>query len=213
MATCSAVATKCTDILIDPVMKELPYLCYSKNYAVDFEEEREKLKAAVGNVNMKIKEAQKRNETQIDPIVEQWIQNANKIMQQETTPKKWFSRSALAKKLERMTQEILSMMEIAKNFSQVAHAAERPGMEFYSQEFMHFKSRDEKFQQLRKELKDGSKYRIGLQAMGGSGKTTMAKAVGKELESSKALIKLSSLKCPTLLMKRRFEMKLKRNWI
>ncbi|KAI9103522.1 hypothetical protein K1719_023145 [Acacia pycnantha] len=145
---------------------------------------------------MKIKEAQKRNETQIDPIVEQWVQKANKLIQQETTPKKWFSPYSLAKKWERMAQEIPTMMEKAENFSHVAHAAERPGMEFYSQEFMHFKSRNSVFEQLMEELKDGNKYRIGLQAMGGSGKTTMAKAVGKELENSEAFDKVIFIEVP-----------------
>ncbi|KAK4254256.1 hypothetical protein QN277_009660 [Acacia crassicarpa] len=191
-----AVATKCSDILIDKVMKELPYMCCYNIYVADFEEEKEKLKAAVGGVNMKIEEARKRNETQIDPIVEQWVKKANKLIQQETTPKKWFSRYSLAKKWEMMTQEIPTMMEKAENFSHVAHAAERPGMEFYSQEFMHFKSRNSVFEQLMEDLKDGNTYRIGLQAMGGSGKTTMAKAVGKELENSQAFDKVIFIEVP-----------------
>ncbi|KAI9071363.1 hypothetical protein K1719_046675 [Acacia pycnantha] len=196
MAASNAVATKCTDMLIDKVMKELPYLCCYKSYAAGFEEEKEKLKAAVGGVNMKIKEAQKRNETQIDPTVEQWVQKANKRIQQETTPKKWFPRYSLAKKLESMTKEIQTMMDEARNFSQVAHAAERPGMEFYSQEFMYFKGRNSVLEKLKEDLKDGNKCRIGLHAMGGSGKTTMAKEVGKRLENSKPFDKVIFIEVP-----------------
>ncbi|XP_054777482.1 uncharacterized protein LOC129285702 isoform X3 [Prosopis cineraria] len=195
----SAIATKCTDILVDKVMKELPYLCCYESYADDFEQKKRQLSAAVKRMDIKIKEAKTRNETQIDPVVKHWVQRAEKLSQQEPSPKKWFgcfSQCSLAKELERMTREIPIIMEKVENFSQVAYSAERPGMEFYSQEFMHFKSRDSIFEQLREELKDGNKCRIGLQAMGGSGKTTMAKAVGKEVENSKAFDKVIFIEVP-----------------
>ncbi|XP_028753121.1 probable disease resistance protein At4g27220 [Neltuma alba] len=199
----SAAATKCTEVLVDKVMKELPYLCCYKSYAADFEERKKELLAAVESVDMKIEEAKRRNETQIDPTVKYWVKKANNIIQQETRPKKWFgfctdwfSQYSLAKKLERIMQEIPTITEKAGNFSQVAHTAERPGMEFCSQEFMHFKSRNSVYEQLREKLKDDNNYRIGLQAMGGSGKTTMAKEVGKELENSKTFDKVIFIEVP-----------------
>ncbi|XP_028786565.1 probable disease resistance protein At4g27220 [Neltuma alba] len=203
IAASSAAATKCTDVLVDKVTKELPYLCCYKSYAAEFEEKKGELSAAVESVDMKIKEAKRRNETQIDPLVKHWVRKANNFIQQETRPKKWFgfcndwfSQYSLAKKLERIMQEIPTIMEKAENFSQVARAAGPPGMEFYSQEFMHFKSRNLVYEQLREELKNDNIHRIGLQAMGGSGKTTMTKAIGKELENSKAFDKVVFIEVP-----------------
>ncbi|XP_028753117.1 probable disease resistance protein At4g27220 [Neltuma alba] len=203
IAASSAAATKCTDILVDKVTKELPYLCCYKSYAAEFEERKGELSAGVESVDMKIKEAKRRNETQIDPLVKHWVRKANNFIQQETRPKKWFGfcndwflQYSLAKKLERIMQEIPTIMEKAENFSQVAHAAGPPGMEFYSQEFMHFKSRNLVYEQLREELKNDNIHRIGLQAMGGSGKTTMTKAIGKELENSKAFDKVVFIEVP-----------------
>ncbi|XP_028788340.1 uncharacterized protein LOC114744336 [Neltuma alba] len=202
-AASSAAAIKCADILVDKVTKELQYLCCYERYTADFERKKKDLSAAVESVDVRISEAKRRNETQIDPIVNRWVEKANDLIKPATRPKKWFgfcndwfSQCLLAKELESMTKEMAEMMEKAENFSQVAHVAERPGMEFYSQEFMHFKSRNSVFEQLREELKDDNNYRIGLQAMGGSGKTTMAKAVGKEFENSKAFDKVIFIEVP-----------------
>ncbi|XP_054810106.1 uncharacterized protein LOC129311690 isoform X2 [Prosopis cineraria] len=199
----AGAATKCTEVLLDKVMKELQYLCCYKSYAADYEQKKLELSAMVRSVDIKIEEAKTRNETQIDPMVEHWVRRAKQLIGRETRPKKWFgfctdcfSQCSLAMELESMTQEIPTIVEKVENFSQVAHAAKHPGMEFYSQEFMHFKSRDSKFKQLREELKDGNKCRIALQAMGGSGKTTMAKEVGKEVENSKAFDKVIFIEVP-----------------
>ncbi|XP_054779483.1 uncharacterized protein LOC129287294 isoform X2 [Prosopis cineraria] len=208
-----AAAARCTEILIDIVMKELPYLCCYKSYAINFERKKEELSAAVESLGIKLEEAKTRNETQIDPIIKQWVQRAESLIGKKTRPKKWFglctnyfSQHSQAKELERMTQEIPMMMEKAENFSQVAHSVGHPGMQFYSQElFIHFESRKSIFRQLKEELEDDSKYRIGLQAMGGSGKTTMAKAVGKELETSKAFNKVIFIKVPNPLDKKKIQ--------
>ncbi|XP_028754234.1 probable disease resistance protein At4g27220 [Neltuma alba] len=73
---------------------------------------------------------------------------------------------------------------------EVARAAGVPGMEFHSQEFMPFKSRKEKFEELKKELEDENNCMIGLQGLGGTGKSTMAIEVGKQVEKSKLFDKV-----------------------
>ncbi|CAJ2663208.1 unnamed protein product [Trifolium pratense] len=60
------------------------------------------------------------------------------------------------------------------------------GVERYSsQYYISFKSREEKYKELLNALKDDNNYITGLQGMGGTGKTTLAIKVGKDLKQSK----------------------------
>jgi len=64
--------------------------------------------------------------------------------------------------------------------------ARLPNVERYSsQHYIPFKSRESKYKELLDALKDDNNFITGLIGMGGTGKTTMAIEVGKELKQSK----------------------------
>ncbi|XP_028790155.1 disease resistance protein SUMM2-like [Neltuma alba] len=57
------------------------------------------------------------------------------------------------------------------------------------QDYIHFESRELKFQDLLEALQDDNSNTIGLQGIGGAGKTSMAKEVGYKLKESKSIDK------------------------
>ncbi|XP_028788247.1 disease resistance protein At4g27190-like [Neltuma alba] len=57
------------------------------------------------------------------------------------------------------------------------------------QDYIHFESKELKFQDLLKALQDENSNMIGLQGIGGAGKTSMAKEVGYKLKESKSIHK------------------------
>ncbi|XP_027337497.1 disease resistance protein At4g27190-like [Abrus precatorius] len=58
-----------------------------------------------------------------------------------------------------------------------------PGVEYHSsQDYVSFESRKSKIEELLDALENDSNFIIGLQGMGGTGKTTLAKEVGKKLK-------------------------------
>jgi len=74
---------------------------------------------------------------------------------------------------------------IDKEFNEVARRLPDVERFTFSRDFISFKSREWIFKELLDALKDENNYIIGLQGMGGTGKTTLAKEVGKQLKISK----------------------------
>ncbi|XP_028754237.1 uncharacterized protein LOC114713724 [Neltuma alba] len=193
MNICTGVATTIIPDLLRKAWEELQYQRKHKSYVQDFKNKQEELLATVKSVELMIDEAKKRNETQVEPIVEHWLKSANEVLHQDTKPAKCFglctnccSQIAQAKELEKLTKERISKMiaKVEQFPKEVAYAAGVPSMEFYSQEFMSFESRKAKFEKLRKELEDENNKIIGLHGMAGTGKSTMAIEVGKQIEKS-----------------------------
>ncbi|KAF7842973.1 putative disease resistance protein [Senna tora] len=197
----TAVATEVAKPLVIRAMKEASYLCCFKCYVEDYEQEKSRLEATRDSVLEDVKEARQRNETLIDKEAEHWLKEANDLIIQEDTKtkKKWFLglctnciwQYEQGKKLANKTKKIPSLIEGKKNLVRVARSAGPPGMVYHSSsDFIHFKSREAKSEQLKEALGNENNHIIGLQGMGGSGKTTMAKQVGKVVEESKLFDKV-----------------------
>ncbi|KAI9100869.1 hypothetical protein K1719_023993 [Acacia pycnantha] len=77
-------------------------------------------------------------------------------------------------------------------FDKMVRPAELPGIKYHasSKDLIDFESRKEKVKELVKVLEEGNHDMIGLQGMGGTGKTTLATQVGKKLEESKSFEKV-----------------------
>ncbi|KAF7842313.1 putative disease resistance protein [Senna tora] len=192
------IATKVAETCIDKAMKEAGYLCCFKSYVEDYEKEHSRLLATRESLQKDIKEARQRNETEIDDETQQWLKEANDLVNIDTKEKKkWFGfltnciwQYKRGKELAGKTLDIPKLMERRKNL-RIARSIGAPGMEYHSsQEFIYFESRKAKFEQLKKALKNSNNHLVGLQGMGGTGKTTMATQVGKEFEESKLFDKV-----------------------
>ncbi|XP_058722070.1 probable disease resistance protein At4g27220 [Vicia villosa] len=74
----------------------------------------------------------------------------------------------------------------AEKFDKMEPHRRLPDVErFTSTNYISFQSRESKYKDLLEALEDDNNYMIALQGMGGSGKTTLAKVVGRELKKNK----------------------------
>ncbi|XP_054777311.1 probable disease resistance protein At4g27220 [Prosopis cineraria] len=196
MQISEGITTYVAGSLVDKAMNELKYLCCYKSYVDDFEKEKPSLSATRNTVLKDIKDAEDKNKNQIEDDVQLWLDIAKGLIQEETKEKKkWFGlvtncfwQYKRGKELEGKTQRIRQLIVERNNFTHIACSTESPDIKFYSsQNFMHFENTKLKFKQLKEacRLKDGKKFMIGLYGLGGTGKTTMAIEVGKEVVALK----------------------------
>ncbi|KAF7842582.1 putative disease resistance protein [Senna tora] len=193
------IASNLAQRLVNRAIIEAKYLCCFKSYVENFEKEKKRLSAAREGVRKDIEEAKQRNENRIEDETQQWINEVDNLTQEDTQEKKkWFFglctdciwQYGRGKELARKTLEIPKLMERRNNL-RVARPVGPVGVEFHClSNFMHFESRKAKFEELKEALKNSNNYLIGLQGMGGTGKTTMATQVGKEVEESKLFDKV-----------------------
>ncbi|KAF7842975.1 putative disease resistance protein [Senna tora] len=162
MATAIGTGIATAETCIDKTMKKAGYLCCFKYYVEDYEQEKSRLEAT------RDKEAYVLINVDAEAKKERFGFLTDCIWQYKR-----------GKELARKTLDISKLMERRNNLRLV-----RPiGME-YSSRFIHFESRKTKFEQLKEVLKNSNGGLVGLHGMGGTGKTTMAIEVGKELKES-----------------------------
>ncbi|XP_045822210.1 disease resistance protein SUMM2-like [Trifolium pratense] len=179
--------------LINGVIGKSRYLFCYKCIANEFELEKEKLEAEWETMTLRFTKAKEKGKD-IQSNAQFWEKQANKLIQENTKLKQrcffgfcpdciWLYKRG--EELANKTEEIKKLMVKGEKLENVEVTRSLPDVERYSsQSYISFKTRESKYNELLNALKDDSYYTIGLHGMGGTGKTTMAKEVGKQLKTS-----------------------------
>ena len=187
------VATHISKRVVDRGIGEAYYLCCFNDIVVDFEKEKKYLEAKQQSVKDLVKKATNRTEN-ISVEVRNWLEDADSLTQEDTKTKStcffgcfpnciW--RYRRGKDLERKTHDINRLNIEYNNFKNISLPSELPEVEYdSSNDFVQFQSRKLAYKRLMEALKDDDNNVIGLQGIGGAGKTTLAIEVGNEVKKS-----------------------------
>ncbi|CAJ2663173.1 unnamed protein product [Trifolium pratense] len=182
---------KYVDKLIDGAIAEARYVFCFTCIVKKFEEERTTLEPQRITIEQRVKDARERDKD-IQAIVGSWEKDIDELNQVDTKTKQtcffgfcpnciW--RYKKGKELSNNLEKIKQLK--GEKFENIELPRPVPGVERYSsKDYISFESRESKYKELLDALKDDNNYITGLQGMGGTGKTTMAKEVGKELKQS-----------------------------
>ncbi|KAK6271270.1 hypothetical protein POUND7_008368 [Theobroma cacao] len=172
-----------------------PYLSYFFRFGKivdDFKNRRTELELKKDRVKNDVDEALTQTKV-IEKDVVDWLTRAEKelgeaqSLQDEMERKKCFNwcpswgwQYCLSKRVVKKTLYISQLLETC-NFQRIGHRATLPGLEFISsKDFMSSESSNSAFKEIMDALNNCDVNMIGLYGMGGVGKTTLAKEVGKQ---------------------------------
>ncbi|XP_028798969.1 disease resistance protein At4g27190-like [Neltuma alba] len=179
-----------TQSFVNFVENEAQYLCCFNSYGQEYEHAEKRLNAKLKDVRRIIDQA--RGVSPATSVALQWTREAEELIDANTKKEKCFNDLCIncwrqyqkGKDLAKRTLDIDKLLE-RSNFDIVASPIELPGIKYRClPNFMPFDSRKSTFEKLKKALEDEKNIMIGLQGLGGTGKTSMATEVGAKLEGS-----------------------------
>ncbi|KAJ6753500.1 PHOSPHATASE putative-RELATED [Salix purpurea] len=189
-----SLVSKIAELLAGPIIKQFRYMFCFNNFVQEFDEQVMSLALALYRLQDAVDVA-KRNVEEIEIDVNKWLEDAkneidgvNRLEKEKgkngkcfTWCPKWIRLFKLSKALEKKTETLRKLEENSRDFrTTVSHKAPLQDMEFLpSKEFTPSESLKEACEQIMKALKDDNVNRIGLYGMGGVGKTTLVKEVGR----------------------------------
>jgi chromosomal replication initiation ATPase DnaA len=187
-----SVVSKIAELLVEPAIRQFRYMFCFNNFVQEFNEQKKKLALTLDRLQNDVKVAE-RNAEEIYKDVSKWLEDANNEIEGVNSleneiekngkcftwcpnPTRQFKLSkALAKKTE-----TLRKIEANSKFPKVSHKTPLQDIEFLPSEGLTpSESSKEAFEQIMKALKDDTVNMIGLYGMGGVGKTTLVKEVGR----------------------------------
>lgn len=195
-----SIIAKIAEYTVHPILSHAQYLFCFKNFATNLLDAKRELELTRDSVKERVKEATNRTE-KIEPTVEKWLKDVENVLEEvqmlegkiTEASKNCFRRQCqyfLAKKVARKT-EIMTQLNHNSNFNPFSRLTELPGMMYFSSKnFVLFKSTESAYNKLLEALKYNNGCVIGLRGLGGSGKTTLVKEVGKKAEELKLFDKV-----------------------
>ncbi|XP_028784335.1 disease resistance protein SUMM2, partial [Neltuma alba] len=179
-----------TQSLVNLVKNEAQYICCFNSYVQEYEQAKNRLKAKLEDVRRIIDQA--RGVSLVTSVALQWTREAEELIHVDTKKEKCFNDLCLncwpqyqkGRDLAKRTLDIDRLLKRC-NFDIVAGPTDLLGIKYHClPNFMHFESRKSIFKELQKALEDEENNMIGLEGLGGTGKTSMATEVGAKLEGS-----------------------------
>jgi disease resistance protein RPS2 len=188
-----SVVSKIAELLVEPAIKQFRYMFCFNNFVQEFDEQMMNLALAFYRLQDAVNVAE-RNAEEIEIDVNTWLENAkneiegvNRLQNEKGKIIKCFTwcpnsmrQFKLSKALAKKTETLRKLEENSRKFPKVSHKAPLQEIKFLpSKEFTLSGSSKEAFKQIMKALKDDKVNMIGLYGMGGVGKTTLVKEVGR----------------------------------
>ncbi|KAI4306726.1 hypothetical protein L6164_029979 [Bauhinia variegata] len=170
-------------------------VCFNK-YVEELGKEKENLMVTRESVQARAEKAIQEGK-KIDIMVEKWLKDANTMIEEvEKLEKRVKSKNTCCFGRcpnliwryhvgKQVSEKAKVMFELNNkiNFQEFARPVTPPGMEYFSsQGFMYFNSTKVAWDQVMEALKDDKVSMIGLWGMGGCGKTTLVKQLGKAVD-------------------------------
>ncbi|KAH1120721.1 hypothetical protein J1N35_003881 [Gossypium stocksii] len=204
-AASNAVGTMIVNYLVKPIKQSIRYSFRFHKVVQELHEQQKNLKREQTRVKEDVKEAELQIQTQvIEDYVDEWLTNAENalndvqsLVHRVEENKRcfglcptWCWRYRLSKEIEKKIVYISKLVEDA-HFKRIGHRAELPGLEFFtSKRILASKSSTAACNKIMEALKDDKVNMIGVWGMGGVGKTTLVKEVGKKTKELRCFHKV-----------------------
>ncbi|XP_073267314.1 LOW QUALITY PROTEIN: probable disease resistance protein At1g61310 [Populus alba] len=188
-----SVVSKIAELLVEPAIRQFRYMFCFNNFVQEFDEQMMNLALAFYRLQDAVNVAE-RNAEEIEIDVNTWLEYAkneiegvNRLQNEKGKIGKCFTwcpnlmrQFKLSKALAKKTETLRKLEESSRKFPKVSHKAPLQEIKFLpSKAFTLSGSSKEAFKQIMKALKDDKVNMIGLYGMGGVGKTTLVKEVGR----------------------------------
>ncbi|XP_028758002.1 putative disease resistance protein At5g05400 [Neltuma alba] len=192
-----SVIAKLAEYSVAPLLRQGQYLFCAGSITKTLETEKQNLASAQDGVQARVREALNRTE-KIADTVDKWLAEVRSHMdevqnleQQMKDSNSCFQGRCPTWRRYRFCRQMTKMIAATKNlkqrseFNPFSTPVPIPDVEYFSSgNFVYFQSTKRASDQLLAALQDDGVCMIGLYGMGGCGKTTLVKEVGKEAKKS-----------------------------
>ncbi|XP_054796884.1 disease resistance protein At4g27190-like [Prosopis cineraria] len=187
-----SIGAKVAEGLVKPTIRQAQYIFCVKNVVKNLGNEKNELVSERDRILSLVEQAKERTEI-IEKSVEKWLNDVKNLLveverlEQEMKENHCcqgqiptWRRYCLCKEMVKKIKRIACLKNNGK-FEPFSHLGPLPSIEYISSlNFTYFESTKEAYNQLMEAIQDDNTYMIGLYGMGGSGKTNLAKEVGRK---------------------------------
>ncbi|KAG8660938.1 hypothetical protein MANES_02G201301v8 [Manihot esculenta] len=193
LAIGGTIAGEIAKNLVAPIWRPIYYLIYYKHNIENLKEELQLLDDKRTEVGLRVNNAKSNLQVVVDSVI-RWQEKADGIdrrskefIQNEMNVNKCLNRYSFSRKAKKMTENMLALLEEARNFGEIAYPdpCQKIELWFSDERIKNFKSRESILNDILMALKNDDLCVIGICGMSGIGKTTMVKQLMKNMETEK----------------------------